>query len=156
MQARSLYEAIRSRIAHLYPLVLPPPQRFTSIRAETPALFRAALAAASASIAPNLWQQLFIDTEKYIVHEIMVLGKRSLQFIQAALILAVWYHPPQNFQDANFNQLASTAATAVVDLRSSGDPAYEVPTATMNTGNPTNHQIELCRTYLATYVLCSS
>lgn len=154
-KAHSLYEAFYSRIAPLYPLVLPPPpERLPSVRAAQPALFRAALTAASASAEPNIWQQLFVATEKYIVHEIMVLGKRSLQLIQAALVLAIWSHPPQKFQNINFNQMASMAATAVVDLRSSGGPAYKVPAAAA-TECPSNDQIELCRTYLATYLLCS-
>lgn len=155
LQARSLYEAFHSRIAPLYPLVSPPPpETMDLVRAEQPALFRAALTAASSSVAPDIWEQLFMDTETYIVHEIMVLGKRSLQLIQAALVLAIWNHPPKKFQNVNFNQMANMAATAVVDLRSSGGPSYKVPAAAV-TGCPSNDQIELCRTYLATYFLCS-
>jgi hypothetical protein len=125
------------------------------VRAELPALFRAALTAACSSVKPELWETLFKDTERYLVHEVMILGNRSLQLIQAALILATWNHPPKRFQNLKFNHTINMAATIVIDLRASNEAEYRIPSSRDSLEAPSDHLIELCRTFLATYLLCS-
>lgn len=156
-EAATLYSAFCTRHALLYPLVSPPPpESWLFVRQTRPALFRAILATASSSIRPDLWESLYRDTESYLVSQMMIDGQRSLQLVQAALILAIWHHPAHEFQNLKFNQMVSMAATAITDLRSSGEPEYEVPRPAAAPGpSPSGHLVELCRTYLATYFLCS-
>jgi hypothetical protein len=71
--------------------------------------------------------------KRFIVNEIMILGRRSLHLVQAALVLAIWNYPPREFfQEVNFSQMAGMAATVVADLRSSVQIEYTVDTIPRN------------------------
>ncbi|KAF4448068.1 hypothetical protein F53441_8460 [Fusarium austroafricanum] len=117
-------------------------------------LFRAILATASSSIRPDLWTPLFRDAERYVLGQAMIMGRKSLDLIQAALVLATWSHPPNRFQDLNFSQFANVAATMVIDLRSSNDRQHQIPSKTDVLH--TDERVETARTFSACYLICSS
>ncbi|RSM15013.1 hypothetical protein CEP52_000977 [Fusarium oligoseptatum] len=113
-----------------YPLILPPvPLSWRALQQHRPALFRAMLATASSCFKPSLWKSLFQDAERYVMEQAMIFGRKSLDLIQAALVLATWSHPPDRFQDLNFGQFVNIAATMVIDLRSSNDKRYQIPSS---------------------------
>ncbi|KAM5344364.1 hypothetical protein ACJ41O_012901 [Fusarium nematophilum] len=104
--------------------------------------------------APGLWQSLFKDTERYVMERALIEGHKSLDLIQAAMVLATWSHPPDKFQDLNFGQFVNIAATMVIDLRSSNDKRYQI-----SSGGDDALQVdrlETARTFSACYLLCSS
>ncbi|KAJ3534299.1 hypothetical protein NM208_g7593 [Fusarium decemcellulare] len=89
------------------------------------------------------------------MEQAMIFGRKSLDLIQAALVLATWSHPPDRFQDLNFGQFMNVAATMVIDLRSSNDRRYQIPTPDSEASR-TGEYLETARTFSASYLLCSS
>lgn len=155
-ESELLYTVFHDNYAPVYPLISPPPpQRWRDVRAEKPALFRAALATASSTVRPHTWELRFEHTKQYLVHEIMILDNLSLDLIQGILILATWSYPPKALQSFNFTRMVDMAAKAVLDLRCSGAVEYTVPCVEESPEGAPFHDIELCRTYLATYFLSS-
>ncbi|KAF4984893.1 hypothetical protein FZEAL_46 [Fusarium zealandicum] len=138
-----------------YPLVLLPALSSRSLREHRPALFRAILASASSSSNPNLWKPLFQDAERYIMEQALMKGRKSLDLIQAALVVATWSRPPDKFQDLNFGQFANVAATMVVDIRSSNEKRYQIPPLD-DVPSQSADCLEAARTFSACYLLCSS
>jgi hypothetical protein len=137
-----------------YPLILPPaPISYKTLRDDRPAILRAIIATASSIYAPDLWKSLFQDAERYIMEQALMRGRKSLDLIQAALLLATWSHPPKNFEDLNFGQFVNIAATMIIDLRSSNDPRYLVSPESV--AESTQGSLEVARTFLACYLLSS-
>lgn len=154
--AEVLYCKFRDELASIYPLVLlPTAYGWKDARIERPALFRALLAAAASSVSPELSRRLFDDTVKYLADEVVSSGRKSLDLAQGLLLMSTWHFPPDKFEELKFGQLAHMAATMIADLRSSNDVWYKVP----REGACSVHSEQLketCRTYVATYFLCSS
>ncbi|ENH68097.1 hypothetical protein FOC1_g10003724, partial [Fusarium oxysporum f. sp. cubense race 1] len=95
-----------------YPLILPDaPLSWRALQQDRPALFRAILATSSSSFKPDLWTPLLRDAERYVMEEAMIYGRKSIDLIQAALVLVTWSHPPDKFQHLNFGQFINIAAT---------------------------------------------
>lgn len=153
--AHHLYGKFCHDQASIYPLVLPPANlTWEQARAERPALFRAALTAGSCNLSPGLFGVLFQNTGKFLIEEAVGKGKRSLDLVQALLILSTWYCPQEQFQELKFSQYASLAATMVLDLRFSSGDRYQIPSPDAFF-IPSEELNETCRTFLACYFLCS-
>lgn len=88
------------------------------------------------------------------MEQAMIFGRKSLDLIQAALVLATWSHPPDRFQDLNFGQFVNIAATMVIDLRSSNDKRHQIPSSDSEAAQ-TGEYLEAARTFSACYLLCS-
>ncbi|KAK7408438.1 hypothetical protein QQX98_009365 [Neonectria punicea] len=155
-QAEGLYWAFCHSFAPLYPIVhVPESLTCEATRRVRPALFRATLTVASTSIDPSLSRALFLDTGKYLAAKAVVAGEKSLDLIQALLVLSTWQQPPEKFQGLKFSQHAQMAATMVMDLQSSNEEQYKIPEPEP-TVIPSDHLLETCRSFLACYFLCSS
>ncbi|KAH0523121.1 hypothetical protein TsFJ059_008171 [Trichoderma semiorbis] len=143
-------------MAPIYPLVLLPSHwTWQHTRSIKPALFRAVLSVASSSHEPECCKVLFRNTAKYLAEEVAVHGNRSLDLIQAYLVLSAWYCLVEDFQKLMFSQYANMAASLVLDLKSSNDEQYRIPSA--NEAFVHSEQlIEICRTFIACYFLSSS
>jgi non-ribosomal peptide synthetase component F len=112
------------------------------------------LTAASISAQPDISARMFRETAQFLAEKIVVAGEKSLDLIQALLVVSTWHLPPSTFGELKFSQYAHMAATMVIDLRSSNDWRYVIPTAS-ETSQPSLELVEMCRTFLATYFLCS-
>ncbi|KPM43980.1 hypothetical protein AK830_g2648 [Neonectria ditissima] len=155
-QAEELYWAFCHSFAPLYPIVhVPESWTYEATRRVRPALFRAILTAASTSTDPSLSPALFVDTGKYLAAKVVVAGEKSLDLIQALLVLSTWQQPPEKFQGLKFSQHAQMAATMVMDLQSSNDEQYKIPEPDQ-TMMPSDNLLETCRSFPACYFLCSS
>lgn len=153
--AHELFSAFCQTLAPIYPLVLVPSiWTWQDTRRMRPALFRALLTAASSNCDPELFRMLFRNTGKYLTEEAAINGNKSLDLIQAFLVLSAWYCPMENFQKLKFSQYANLAATLVLDLKSSNDGRYRIPSAGESFGC-SEQLTETCRTFLACYFLCS-
>ena len=153
--AGQLYTTFYDRLAPLYPLVLPPsPSTWEDVRVQRPVLFSAAITAAASSQDAELSEALFQDTEKLVAEKIIFGGEKSIELIQALLILSTWYHPPPNFHGLKFTQFAHMAATMVMDLRSSNDPRYRLAPGEGITP-ASEDSLEMSRSFVACYLLCS-
>jgi hypothetical protein len=152
--AESLYETFLTRLAPIFPLVASP-QGLTweAVRRSRPAFFRAAITAAAICVDAKLAESLFADTEVFLIDQVVLRGSKSLDLIQALLLLSAWHHPPKKFQDFKFSQFVHAAATIVIDLRSSHDPRFRIPPRF--TSIPSTDLVDACRTFIACYLCCS-
>lgn len=92
--AYELFSAFWQNLAPIYPLVfLPSSYILEDVRTKRPALFRAVLTASSSNRDPDLFRMLFRSTGKYLAEEVAMNGKKSLDLIQALLVLSTWYCP---------------------------------------------------------------
>lgn len=150
--AEKLYQSFINDLAPLYPLVsVSGSSTWQSIRSGRPALFRAMIAAASTTAEPEISARIFRETAQFLAEKVVVAGEKSLDLIQALLVLSTWHLPPSTFTELKFSQYAHMAATMVTDLRSSNDKRYSILTPS----EPSHESVEICRTFLATYFLCS-
>ncbi|KAJ4857829.1 hypothetical protein T069G_08726 [Trichoderma breve] len=81
----------------------------------------AVLSVASSSHEPECCKVLFRNTAKYLAEEVAMHGNKSLDLIQAYLVLSAWYCLVEDFQKLMFSQYANMAASLVLDLKSSND-----------------------------------
>lgn len=153
--AEQLCQTFSNGLAPLYPLVsVPGSLTWESLRCDRPALFRAMITAASSSAQPTISARVFRDASQFLAEKVVVAGEKSLDLIQALLILSTWHLPPGTYTELKFSQYAHMAATMVTDLRTSNDERYAI--LTPNDGSLCSHElIEICRTFLAVYFLCS-
>lgn len=153
--AETLYGSFYSKLAPVYPLVLPPePSDWETVRRNRPALFRAILTSAASGVDPMLSTTLFQENEVFLAEEVVIKGRKSLDLIQALLVTSAWYQPPKRFQDLKFGQFANMAATILMDLKSSNDERYKISPFN-STQDTSQDMMETCRTFLACYFLCS-
>lgn len=153
--AEELCQTFIDHMAPLYPLVsLPGSSNWQSVQRDRPALFRAMTTAASTSLKPGISGRMFRDTAQFLADKVVVDGEKSLDLIQALLVLSTWHLPPDTYKELKFNQYAHMAAKMLTDLRCSTDSRYAIPTAGEPTP-PSPELAEVCRTFLATYFLCS-
>lgn len=128
--AEELCQTFIDHMAPLYPLLsLPGSSNWQSIRIDRPALFRAMTTAASASLKPGISARMFRETAQFLAEKVVVDGEKSLDLIQALLVLSTWHLPPDTYKELKFNQYAHMAATMLVKLRCSTDSRYVIPTA---------------------------
>lgn len=153
--AEQLCQTFSNDMAPLYPLVsVPRSSTWMSLRSGRPALSRAMIAAASTSSHPAISARMFRETAHFFAEKVVVAGEKSLDLIQGLLVLSTWHLPPSTFTELKFSQYAHMAATMVTDLRSSNEKCYAVLTPS-DPSPPSQELLEICRTFLAAYFLCS-
>ncbi|KAL7815794.1 hypothetical protein V8C26DRAFT_420882 [Trichoderma gracile] len=154
--ANDLFTTFCRTLAPIYPLVhLPLDWTWQQTRDAKPALFRAILTAASSDRNPAFFKAMFRNTGFYVTEEVSIKGTKSLDLIQALLVLSAWYCPMEDFRKLKFSHYANLAGSMVLDLRSSNDEQYWVPPA-KDSFVYSDQLTETCRTFLACYFLCSS
>lgn len=84
----------------------------------------------------------------------MIYGRKSIDLIQAALVLITWSHPPDKFQHLNFGEFINIATTMVIDLRCSNDERYQIASSNPQVLHTKEH-LETVRAFPACYFLCS-
>lgn len=153
--AQTLFTKFNSEVAPLYPLVLPPMNMsWQAIRDTRPLTFQAMLTAASTTTSSSLCTKLCQDIEQSLASKVIIVGEKSLDIIQALLLVATWHPPPRRFQDLKFSQYVHMAATMVGDLRAFNESQYHIPQPA-DTPRPSETLLEICRTFMACYFLCS-
>ncbi|KAK5996231.1 Transcription factor pbcR-like protein [Cladobotryum mycophilum] len=154
--AQELYQTFCQQLVPIYPLLnLPETSTWEDIRRQRPALARAILSSASCSVDPKLFQTLFQEAGKYVANKVVMEGEKSLDLIQALLILAIWCHPPKKFELLKFNQYVNMAATIAIELLSSTEERYKLPPLDA-LFIPSEETRETWRTFLACYFVSSS
>jgi hypothetical protein len=135
------------------------------IQAKLPTLFLAAITAASGSFSPALFRKLNLELLQDFAHKIMISSHKRLELVQAMLIMAAWYFPPDRFEDLKHFQYIYMAATMAVDI---GICDEETPSTSVLGSQdvpfcrPANQSVvaeseklEERRTLLACYLLCA-
>ena len=155
-QIATLCNFFCSEMLSYYPFVFFKPfVQWAEIKVVRPALYRAVLATASSVLRPNLWEALFKDAQRYVIEETMIQGKKSLDLVQAALVLSTWIYPPTSFHAINVNQLISLAVTMVAELHSSDNFHQERALSCQDEKVFNPEPLEIARTFSACYLLNS-
>lgn len=184
--ARQLFESYRKYLFPHYPVV--PISESTSadeLRQLKPTLFLAIIAAAAGTENPELSAMLDQEVLHTYATKSLVHSEKSLELVQALIISAVWYHPPNKFGQLKYYEYIHMAVTMALDIGigarptthrsrfgSRGSQQLQVRKSNVHpledTANPdlsltprsidTNPEttsLESRRTFLACYVVCA-
>jgi hypothetical protein len=115
--AQAAFERYVTRMAPEMPMVVfPPGTTMGFVRRERPALFLAILAAAIGPFKKDVQLKLLDDVYRMVAERVVVKGEKSLELVQALIVLAVWYMPPDNLEELKFYQLVHFAVILAMDL----------------------------------------
>lgn len=109
------YHYTKSMAAHLPIVVFPADTAAGTIRKTKPTLFLAILSVASGQDHPHLQRIFSQEISRIFADRITCKGEKSVEFIQALQVSAIWYWP-ENDKDTRYYQLIDMAATMAVDL----------------------------------------
>jgi hypothetical protein len=147
-------------VPHLPFLHFPAVLSAQDVNRKHPILFLAILAASATGVDPRLGRMLTTKLEKIYVDRVFVGGEKSMELVQALLISAVWYYPPEKFANLKFTQYAHMAANMALDIHIGMGLSSEATLAkdrdilsleTTSAGSSLTSR----RTYTACYLLCS-
>lgn len=129
----------------LCPLIsFPPGTTFDSIRRVRPMLSLAIVAAGCVSLVPEIHADLTEELARQLANRIFFLFDRSVDLMQAVLILTTWVGKHNNAKEVGFNQYIHSAIVMGHDL------GLSKRLKTPLTRDPTE-EAELKRTWLACY-----
>ncbi|OGM45254.1 hypothetical protein ABOM_006458 [Aspergillus bombycis] len=87
------------------------------VRETKPLLFLSIISIASAGYCTVAQQtDLAVKAKLYLAERAIVCGEKSIELVQALLVVSFWYRAPDNYKQMNLNQLASIATTMAIDL----------------------------------------
>ncbi|KAL7924582.1 hypothetical protein ACQKWADRAFT_287024 [Trichoderma austrokoningii] len=100
-----------------YPiLTLSRADNFDWFRAHQPTLLLAMIAAACRASNPSLFRKLSVHLRGDLSEQVMVHGNRSVELIQAILVMVEWYDVPEDLRRLNFYSWIQTAGLMVREL----------------------------------------
>jgi hypothetical protein len=144
-----------------FPLVhFPPSITAEEVNQSQPTMYLAIVAAAAAGCDSQLGRQFAAKLEKVYTDKVFVKSEKSLELVQSLLIGAIWYHPPDRFEDLKFTQFAHMAANMALDIQNGmgisaqgrfDNGGQDSPKGLL----PNDKWLENRRTIVACYVLCS-
>ncbi|KAJ5810662.1 uncharacterized protein N7503_002880 [Penicillium pulvis] len=106
-------------------VVFPPGTTMGKVRREKPTLFLAILGVAMGAILKDLQMPLINESYRLIAEEVVIKGHKSLEIVQALLVVSIWYMTPDNLEELKFYQLIHMAVVVGMELglnrRSNGD-----------------------------------
>ena len=155
--AEKLFESYCTELAYHMPIVIFSPHTTAAdIRRRKPILFVAVLAAAASKSRPDLWRVLNDVVRQAYAQKVVMQGEKTLELVQAILITAIWYYPPDDFKDLNFYQYIHMAATMALDLGMGRAPSSDLQRKAQ-TDHPVvdSGHIESRRTLLGCYLMCA-
>lgn len=115
--ATRLLAEFSSRILPEYPmLLLTGDDDFNSLRTSQATLLLAMITAAARASDPALFRSLHARLLEVLADLALVRGHRSLELVQAILVMEVWYDPPDDMERLNFYMWIQVAVTMVCQL----------------------------------------
>lgn len=124
--ARQLVECYKNELYHHYAQVyIPPHIGADELRSTKPTLFLAIVAAAANKEHPDLSAVLDKEALQEYADRSVVNSEKSVELVQALLISACWYHPPNKFGDLKYYEYIHMAATMAMDIGIGTRPAKE-------------------------------
>lgn len=165
-EAESLFNRFYKHHMLEFPLVVfPAGTTPEDIRISRPTLFLAVIAAASGSSDQSLFRALNVELLKDFAQKVMINSSKDLELVQAMLVMAAWYFPPDRFEDLKHYQYIHMAATMAMELglgelSSPNGPSTDT-SQTFSHGSPASiveadaGEVEKYRTILSCYLLCA-
>ncbi|KIV94429.1 hypothetical protein PV10_02196 [Exophiala mesophila] len=115
--ANTLLTQFIDNVVPQYPvLALGTNHDFSSLRRTHPTLLLAMITSASRGSDPALFRKLHYRLLSHVGHQVLVLGRRSLELVQAILAMEVWYDPPDDMDRLNFYMWIRIAGIMVQQL----------------------------------------
>jgi hypothetical protein len=147
---------------HMPAIAFPPGTTAADVRKSKPTLFLAILSASSGLSHPALQKILTKEVMGIYADRIVCNGEKTLEIIQALQVSALWYWPPENFEELKFYQLIHIAAVMAIDIgmgkksKSSSTKAAGLwrDHTWRRTPYPDPESIEARRAWLSCYFLC--
>lgn len=106
-------------------VVFPPGTTMGKVRREKPTLFLAILGVAMGAVKKDLQIPLINESYRLIAEEVVIKGHKTLEIVQALLVVSIWYMTPDNLEELKFYQLIHMAVVVGMELglnrRSNGD-----------------------------------
>lgn len=116
--AREIFDRYKTKMCHRIPVV--PFESDTDseqIRKTKPVLFLSIMAVACGSVRLDLQPYLIAKISRLLADRILFRGEKSLELIQALLVLLAFYAPPAlAHQNINFSQLIHATISMAFDL----------------------------------------
>ena len=149
-----------------FPIVVFPPGTTASIvRRTRPVLFLAILGAASGHLGEGIRKTLMEEVMRTFADRIIMRGDKNLDLVQAIQVSAVWYFPPEHFDEIRVYQFIHMAAIMAIELdfvraarpstsRLSLLKDAEVARPPPINSAPKEPQAECQRALLCCYILC--
>jgi hypothetical protein len=152
-------------LPHFPVVVFPPGTTTSTVRRTRPILFLAILGAASGILGEGIRKALVGEVMRTFADRIMISGEKNLDLVQAIQVSAVWYFPPERFDEVKVYQLIHMAAIMAVELdfvqaarpstsRLSSLKDGESGRPLAASSAPKKPQAECQRALLSCYILC--
>lgn len=153
---------IERMLPHMPAIAFPSGTTAADVRKSKPTLFLAILSASSGMTEPALQRVLTKEVMSIYADRIICNGEKTLELIQALQVSALWYWPPEHFEELKFYQLIHIAAVMAIDIgmgkkskSSANKPAgLWRDHAWRRTPYPDPESIEARRAWLSCYFLC--
>jgi hypothetical protein len=161
-------------LPHFPVVVFPSGTTAPIVRRTRPALFLAILGAASGYLGDGVRKLLVEELMRTFANRITMRGDKSLDLVQAIQVAAIWYFPPERFDEIKVYQLFHLAAIIATELdfgraapaRSStsrlsllkdgelnrpGDLGHHL----LGASRPSEPESECQRAWLSCYIVCN-
>ncbi|KAJ5935801.1 Transcription factor [Penicillium verhagenii] len=106
-------------------VVMAPGTTMGQVRREKPTLFLAILGVSVGIVKKDLQMPLINESYRLIAEKVVVKGHKSLELVQALLVVSIWYMTPDNLEELKFYQLIHMAIVVGMEVglnrRSNGD-----------------------------------
>lgn len=124
--ANAAFDRYVNRMAEEMPMVVfPPGTTMSDVRRHKPALFLAITAIAIGPFNKEVQPTVLSEAYQMVADRAVVKGEKSLELVQALLVLTIWYLPPDNLEELKFYQLIHLAVVLAMDIglnrRAGGD-----------------------------------
>jgi hypothetical protein len=152
-------------LPHFPVVVFPPGTTATIVRRTRPVLFNAILAAASGNLGEGVRKLLVEELMRTFANWILTKGNKSLDLVQALQVSAIWYFPPERFDEVQVYQLFHLAAimTTELDFRRARRPSTsrlsppkegDLGHPPQGISRPKESESECQRAWLSCYITC--
>jgi hypothetical protein len=154
--ARELFSAFLRYCLPQYPIIaIGGSDGFDSLRDSQPMLLLAAITAASSAQEGALFMRLHRHLVRLVSDRVVINGERSIELLQAIIVLEVWFCPPDDLRQLNFYQWIHIAATMGMQLGIIGESSQQDDGPSSPASQP-DRDSDTARIGLALYLACSS
>ncbi|RFU75888.1 hypothetical protein TARUN_6350 [Trichoderma arundinaceum] len=112
-----LFDDFTQNVLPQYPiLLLSSAETFEYLRRQQPTLLLAMITAACRGSDPDLFRKLHFHLRGDLSEQVMVCGNRSVELVQAILVMVEWYDPPEDMRRLIFYTWIQIASVMVREL----------------------------------------